>query len=137
MLDGGSTECVLIAEADSTVRMLAAEALGGIGFRVEQAGTGAEALSKVRAAQGRYDAVVVDDSLADYRGDALARELRALHQQLGLVIVSEDRAGQLRSQFSGDRCTRILTRPYSSSQLQEALQQLGIDCGTAGDEAPS
>ncbi|PZU59875.1 MAG: histidine kinase [Sphingobium sp.] len=128
MLDGGRTECVLIAEAESTVRMLAAEALGGIGFRVEEAATGAEALNKVRAAQGRYDSVVLDDGLGDYRADTLARELRALHEQLAIVIVSTDRVSDLEAQFADDRCTRILPRPYSGGQLQDALKQLGVSC---------
>ncbi|WP_343517890.1 PAS domain S-box protein [Sphingomonas sp.] len=128
MLDTARTECVLIVEAEPTVRTLAAEALGGIGFRVEEAGTGGEALNKVRAAQGRYDAIVLDDALSDYAADALARELRALHAQLALVIVSQSRAEDLAREFAGDRCTQILSRPYSSGQIQDALRQLGIDC---------
>ncbi|RHW17377.1 PAS domain S-box protein [Sphingomonas gilva] len=128
MLDNGRTECVLIVEAEPTVRTLTAEALGGIGFRVEEAGNGREALGKVRAAQGRYDAVVLDDALSDYPADSLARELRALHANLALVIVSETRVDALARQFAGDRCTHVLRRPYSSGQLRDTLRQLGIDC---------
>lgn len=128
MLDGMRTECVLIVEAEPTVRTLAVEAMTAIGFRVEEAGTGGEALSKVRAAQGRYDAVVLADGLADYPAEALTRELRALHSRLSLVIVSQTRVDALCRAFTDDRCTRILSRPYSSGQLQEALRQLGVDC---------
>lgn len=127
MLDGGRTHCVLIVEGEATVRMLAVEALSGVGLRVEEAATGAEALNKVRAAQGRYDSVVVDDGLADYRGDILARELRALHQQLAIIIVSPDRVEALQKQFRDDRCTRVLSRPYSANQLEDTLRDLGVD----------
>jgi PAS domain S-box-containing protein len=132
MLDGARTECVLIVEAEPTVRTLAVEAMGAIGFRVEEAATGGEALGKVRAAQGRYDAIVLDDGLGDYSAEALARELRALHAQLSLVIVSETRAAALSRDFADDRCTRVLSRPYSSGQLQEALRELGIACPHSG-----
>lgn len=132
MLDVARTECVLIVEPEPTVRTLAAEALGAIGFRVEEAATGGEALGKVRAAQGRYDVVVLDDALTDFAADALARELRALHAQLALVIVSQANAEALTREFGDDRCTQILARPYSSSQLQDALRQLGIDCPRSG-----
>jgi CheY-like chemotaxis protein len=132
MLDGARTECVLIVEAEPTVRTLAVEAMGAIGFRVEEAATGGEALGKVRAAQGRYDAIVLDDGLGDYSAEALARELRALHAQLSLVIISETRAAALLRDFADDRCTRILSRPYSSGQLQEALRELGIACLHSG-----
>lgn len=131
MLDNTHAECVLIAEADPTVRTLAVEAMRSIGFRVEEAGAGSEALGKVRAAQGRFGAVVLDDSLGDYSADALARELRALHARLPLVLVSQTRAQVLLREFADDRCTQVLSRPYSGGQLQDALRRLGIECPAA------
>lgn len=127
MLDGGRTDSVLIVQSEPTVRTLSAEALSALGFRIEEAGTGAEALNKVRAARGRYDAVVLDDALGDYAAEGLARELHALHADLAIVITAQDIDG-LSRQFAEDRCTAVLARPYSIQQLQDILRTLRVEC---------
>jgi CheY-like chemotaxis protein len=101
------------------------------GLRIEEAGTGSEALGKVRAAQGRYDAVVLDDDLPDYTGDSLVRELRALYSDLSIVIASSARAAELKRQFSDDRCVAVIAKPYKAGALQDTLRLLGVACPEA------
>ncbi|WP_084238429.1 response regulator [Sphingomonas asaccharolytica] len=130
MIDTG-TGNVLILEAQSTVRSLLVEAMVAGGLRIEEAGTGSEALGKVRAAQGRYDAIVVDDDLPDYTGDSLVRELRALYSDLPIVIASSTRAAQLKRQFSDDRSVAVIAKPYKVGTLQDTLRLLGVACPEA------
>src|SRR6185369_2137781 len=78
VIDSGNGT-VLLVEGDAMVRTLICESLGGDRTRVEVAATAREALGKIGAAQGRYDAVILDDDLPDRNGEALFRELRALH----------------------------------------------------------
>jgi PAS domain S-box-containing protein len=127
MIDTG-TGSVLIVEGESTVRSLLAEAMGASGLRIEEAGTGGEALGKVRAAQGRYDAVVLDDELPDYTGDGLVRELRALYSDLPIVIASSAHAAALKRQFNGDRSVAVIAKPYKAGALQDTLRSLGVAC---------
>jgi CheY-like chemotaxis protein len=115
MLDEGRV--ILVVEAEPTVRTLAAEALGTMGYRAEEAGTAAEALGKVRSALGQYDVVIFDDQLPDGTVDTFARELRALYSDLPIVITSRERATDLSHQFADDR-------PYGASQLEAALRTL-------------
>jgi signal transduction histidine kinase/CheY-like chemotaxis protein len=122
MLDEGRV--ILVVEAEPTVRTLAAEALGTMGYRAEEAGTAAEALGKVRSALGQYDVVIFDDQLPDGTVDTFARELRALYSDLPIVITSRERATDLSHQFADDRCTVVVERPYGASQLEEALRTL-------------
>ena len=132
-LDSGHTRNVLIVEADSTQRMIVAESLRTLGLRTEEAATGGEALNKVRAAQGRYDAVVLDDRLQDLSGEALASELRALHEQISLVITARAPATALTERFADDRCTLVIERPYTAAQLHDALVRLGLECERAAN----
>jgi CheY-like chemotaxis protein len=122
LLDEGRV--ILVVEAEPTVRTLATEALGTMGYRTEEAGTSAEALGKVRSAQGQYDVVIFDDQLPDGTADALARELRAFRSDLPIVITSRDHAADLSSRFADDRCTVVVERPYGVNQLEEALRTL-------------
>jgi len=127
MIDTG-TGSVLIVEGESTVRSLLVEAMAASGLRIEEAGTGGEALGKVRAAQGRYDAIVLDDELPDYTGDSLLRELRALYSDLPIVIASAARAAKLNRQFADDRCVAVIAKPYKAGPLQDTLRLLGVAC---------
>ncbi|HWK42538.1 MAG TPA: ATP-binding protein, partial [Croceibacterium sp.] len=73
---------VLLVEADPTLRKKVTEKLSSRDVHVELAATAGEALAKVRAAQGQYGAVVLDDSLTDRPADILFRKMRALYSDL-------------------------------------------------------
>ena len=128
VLDTGKSRRVLIVEADATVRLLAAEALTNASYGVEEAANAAEALGKVRAAQGRYDAVVVGTQLADRGGDVLALELRALHADLPIVLVGDGNLSEMTAKFDSDRCTFLLRKPFSGTMLVTAIKSVREGC---------
>jgi CheY-like chemotaxis protein len=119
---------VLIAEAEPTVRSLTCEALAASGVRTEVAATAAEALGKVRAAQGRYAALVLDDELPDRGGEALYRELRKRHHDLPIVISSRAHSEALAARLADDPCLAVIARPYTAGQLQDTLRALNVRC---------
>jgi CheY-like chemotaxis protein len=121
ILDAGKSRRVLLVEADATVRLLAAEALSNANYGVEEAATAAEALGKVRAAQGRYDAVIIGIHLFDRAGDVLASELRTLHADLPVILASDSDIYAVTAKFENDRCTFILHKPFSGAMLVSAL----------------
>jgi CheY-like chemotaxis protein len=131
MLDIGRTGRVLIVEPDATVRLLAIDALAGGGYAAEEAATAGEALGKVRAAQGRYDFLLIDRDLPDLTGDAVAGEVRAMHVDLPILITVGHSPEEVRRRFAEDRCTAVLQKPYSAALLQEALRATGADCAQA------
>jgi CheY-like chemotaxis protein len=127
-LDAGRTRCALTVDSDGTLWTAGSSALADLDMRVEVAGSGTEALNKVRVAKGRYDVVILDDALHDYPGSSLANELRALHSHLPLVITSRKSAPKLKKEFSRDRCVAVLGRPYSPAELEQALRELDVNC---------
>lgn len=127
VLDAGRTGRVLVIEGEPTVRSLAMELLGSAGYSVEEAATAAEGLSKVRSAQGRYDVIFIAQNLSDGTGSSLHSELRSLHADLPVLIAAE--SGDMPDlQHIEDRCTGTLAKPYTGSQLVEALARLGVSC---------
>ncbi|HEY8435323.1 MAG TPA: response regulator [Sphingomicrobium sp.] len=128
-LDAGRTRCALIVDPDPSMWTSGSSALAALDMRVEIAGSGTEALNKVRVAKGRYDVVILDDMLHDHDGASLANELRALHLHLPLVVTSRSRASELGEEFSKDPCTTVLERPYSPAELERALRYLDVNCG--------
>ena len=128
VLESGRTRRVLVVEAEPTVRAFAVETLANAGYAAEEAATGAESLMKVRAAQGRYDLVLLDGSLPDKSGESLVAELRALHADMPVLIATAERVAELTRQFAADRCVAILAKPYTGAKLKTALDALGLAC---------
>jgi CheY-like chemotaxis protein len=128
VLDAGCGRRVLIVETDATVRLLAAEALTNAKHSVEEAANAIEALNKVRASQGRYDAVFIGAQLADRAGDVLAEELRALYADLPLLLAAEGDVESVVKKFANDRCTKVLTKPFSGTMLVTALRTIVGQC---------
>lgn len=132
VLDQGRTGRILIVESEPNVRSLAAEALSKAGYSTEDAGTAAEALGKVRSAQGRYDALVANWALPDHDAGWLLRELRALHADLPMLINTASEDDVLRERFADDRCVAVMSQPLTAAKLRSELEELGISCPNRG-----
>lgn len=128
VLEQGRTGRVLLIDGEATLRMFASEALIAVNYAVDEGATGAEALARVRAARGRYDAVIVDRWLSDQSGEALATELRALHADLPVLLATGEDIDELKERFASDRCMGVIAKPYNAAKLISALQALGLRC---------
>ena len=128
VLEQGRTGRLLLVEDDPNLRMFAAEALTSEGYAVDEASGAAEALARLRAARGRYDAVVLDIRLPDSSSDSIAAEVRALHADMPILIASGEHADTLAERFASDRCVAVIAKPYNASRLTSALKQLGLSC---------
>jgi DNA-binding NtrC family response regulator len=106
------------------------ELLSSVGYSVDEAANAAEALAKIRSAQGRYDVIFIANRLGDNPGAWLSGELRKLHADLPVLIAAEDRdIDELKTSFSSDRCIGIIEKPYTGTKLFDALDTLGVRCG--------
>ena len=86
-------------------------------------------MGRARAAQGRYDAVVLDDELPDKTAEALAVEMRANFADLPILVASSQRVGLLAARFAKDRGVAVIVRLDNTSELQSALTELGVGWG--------
>ncbi|EQB30379.1 hypothetical protein M529_20160 [Sphingobium ummariense RL-3] len=117
LLDAGKCRRLLVVEADQTLRLLAAEAFAAAGYHAELAGTAGEALGVLRAAQGRFDGIVIDGELPDKDGFTLLSEIRRLFADLPAVITVS--AGDSRA-INDPRAVRI-EQPFSATMIINAL----------------
>jgi DNA-binding NarL/FixJ family response regulator len=107
---------VLVAEDEFLVSMLLEEMLDDLGCEVVGPyATLSEALEGVRAAQ--FDVAVIDLNLAGEKADPVIAELAA--RDVPLAIASGGYDAQ-----TGHRPTALLNKPYSSAQLEVAVDAL-------------
>ncbi|MGX1932896.1 response regulator transcription factor [Microbacterium resistens] len=119
--DGGDIRILLVDDEEVLTRLVGL-ALGYEGWRVEAAGTGAEALAALRAE--RPDAVVLDIMLPDTDGIALLRRMRELAPGIPvLFLTARDSVGDrvLGLTAGGDD---YLTKPFSLAELVARLRGL-------------
>jgi PAS domain S-box-containing protein len=83
----GAGESVLLVEDDPAVRMLVADVLRDLGYRVEQAGDAREALPKL-AAMDRVDLLITDVGLPGMSGRELADRAREGLPELKVLFVT-------------------------------------------------
>jgi PAS domain S-box-containing protein len=126
VIDAGRSNRVLVVDEDPSVRKFLIETLEGSGFAVHEAATASEALGLVRAAQGRYDLVLIDAERQAKGGDALARELRAMLADLPLLIAVRENDEELLARLSADRRTGVIRKPYDAQALHAAMKALGL-----------
>ncbi len=116
---------ILLVEDEALVQLLAIEYLEDAGFSVEAAGSATEAMNKLGLIPGSVDAAIVDIGLPDRKGDALVREIRAIHRALPIVIATGRGAEEIPA-ARGEPGIAIVTKPYTSKELLGALRGLGV-----------
>jgi CheY-like chemotaxis protein len=116
---------ILLVEDEPLIQMLAVEYLESNGFNVHVAGSASEAMNALGKIPGGIDAVVVDMGLPDRRGDALIKDIRALHPLMPIVIATGASAPEL-AQLEGQGRIAAVTKPYSEGNLVDALASVNI-----------
>jgi len=108
---------VLVVDDDPIAREYLAGTLGAQGHEVLVLESAGPAPELVR--EQRVDAVVVDVSLPDMSGDALARRLRddSAGAELGIVLVSSRSVGELEALAKSSSADAVVTKAEVDSQL--------------------
>jgi CheY-like chemotaxis protein len=124
---------ILVVEDDPVIRTTVAEALEDMGYGVETASDGAEALAKVR--DDGFAAIVLDLMMPVMTGweflDACGDELVA--EQVPVAVVSAAYApGAVASRPS---VSAVLSKPFDLDVLEAIVHRLTARRRTAGDAA--
>ena len=118
----GSMHRILVVEDDATIRTAVAEALEDMGYLVDTASNGAEALAKVR--DDGFDAIVLDLMMPVMTGweflDACGDDLLA--EQIPVAVVSACYApGAIASRPA---VSAVLSKPFDLDVLEAIVQRL-------------
>jgi CheY-like chemotaxis protein len=116
---------VLLVEDEALVRASTADMLVELGYEVEEAETGAEALERIEARPP--DIVVTDHLMPGLSGTELAAALRALRPGLPVLIVS----GYADLEGLPPDLPR-LTKPFRQADLADCIARLRA--GAAGTD---
>ena len=118
----------LVVDDSAAVRGLLSEHLTQLGFQVEQAGTGFEALAKVQT-MSNLAVVLLDWTMPGMDGLEVLRRLRAEGRYAAVPVVMVTTEGEL--PFVDDAfnagASEYLMKPFDAQTVLEKLLLLGVD----------
>jgi two-component system cell cycle sensor histidine kinase/response regulator CckA len=113
-------QLILLVDDDPLIRILGRELLEHLGYRVETAGDGSEALKKYR--KGRADLVVLDYYLPDQNGRQVLREFKALDARARVLMASGFFPPRRRPVLKRKGPLGLIHKPYRLTDLEHRIQ---------------
>lgn len=115
-------ETILFVDDEENVRRVAAEALGGLGYRVEFAENGAQGLDRFVRCMDQLDLVIVDVMMPVLGGVELLQELKRIRPDVKVILSSGyNELDTTRDIAQGD-LAGFLQKPYSLQLLAEKVR---------------
>jgi two-component system chemotaxis response regulator CheY len=118
----------LVVDDSSGVREMLAQHLTQLGFQVEQAANGFEALAKAQSID-QLAVMLLDWTMPGMDGLELLRRVRAdgRYDAVPLVIVAGDSELQFMAEALEAGASECLVKPFDAQTLLEKLLLLGVD----------
>ena len=120
------TETILLVEDEREVREVAREFLQISGYKVLEAKDGAEALAVAESHRNEIDLVITDMIMPGMTGLELAAHIREVLPETRLIFMS-GYADYASEKPSGDAKSVTLQKPFSRTQLTQAVRQILMD----------
>jgi two-component system, chemotaxis family, chemotaxis protein CheY len=114
---------ILVVDDTRSMRKMVATVLQGAGYRVEEAGDGAEALEKAKLRV--FDLVVTDHNMPRMDGVTLVRALRALPQydHVALIVLSTETGAELKARGREAGATGWMAKPFDPQKMLDIVRQ--------------
>ena len=122
MTNAQDAKIIMVVDADILARMAIADFLRDCGYKVIEAGSGAEVLAVLKAGH-KIEVLLIDMQLRSSEdGFALTREIRAQHP--GIVVIRTSTTAKLADK-AADLCDDgPLVKPYHPQELLHRIQKL-------------
>jgi len=115
---------ILVVDDEPGIRDVLGEILGGLGYGVDTAGSGMEALAAVK--EQTYDLIISDLAMPGMDGEKLYQVLRDEHPELArrIVFLTGDTVSVNTRQFLERTGNRWLTKPFNISDVEHAVSDM-------------
>ena len=115
---------ILLVEDELLIRLAALDMLDELGYEANGCATGAEAIDLLEA--GIFDVLITDLGLPDVPGHEIVAQVQARWPDMRIIIATGEASGHDDRIGLNNGHTHWLSKPYSSSDLEEILQPLNV-----------
>jgi len=111
---------ILVVDDSSLARRLSRKFLEEMGYEVEEAPGGAEALEQY--ALGQHDLVILDMLMTGMYGLEVLHKLKELNPSLPVIIATADIQRSTRDQVKAGGAAAMVNKPLNKDELAEILE---------------
>jgi signal transduction histidine kinase/CheY-like chemotaxis protein len=131
----------LVVDDEPSVRHVATRMLVSMGFEVETAASGPEAIDLLQERPEAFSVVLLDLTMPGSRGDETYRELSAVRPGLPIILMSGYSHQEASTLFEGEDLAGFLQKPFRLDKLRELVRgaTAAVPAAAAGrtGEAPA
>ncbi|MBI5716898.1 MAG: PAS domain-containing protein [Burkholderiales bacterium] len=117
----GHGETVLLVDDEEALVRLGEEMIAELGYEPVGFTSGRAALATFRAAPGRFDAVLSDESMPEMTGSELARAIRAIRDDIPIVLMSGFVTPALNQRARDTGVAEVLAKPLVARDIARSL----------------
>ena len=117
----GSGETILLVDDEEALVKVGEEMLAMLGYEPVGFASSTEALETFRASPQRFDAVLSDEAMPDMTGSELAKEIRKLHPDIPIVLMSGYVTPALHARAHDAGVVEVLSKPLVSRDIARSL----------------
>jgi PAS domain S-box-containing protein len=118
------TGTVLVVDDEELVRTAMGRMLAKLGFEVETAATGHDALELFREHHDRFTLVICDLSMPNMDGTEVVRRLRAIDPTVRILLASGYSDGPVDDQARSLGAIGFLAKPYSLDEVKREIDRI-------------
>jgi signal transduction histidine kinase/CheY-like chemotaxis protein len=112
---------VLLVDDEAAVLQTSRRMLARLGYQLDVARDGAEAVEAIRAAPGRFGLVILDLAMPVMDGPAAFRQIRLMEPQLPILLCSGYDPNQAARDLLAEPSVGFLAKPFLLAQLASAI----------------
>jgi DNA-binding response OmpR family regulator len=112
---------ILLVDDDPLIRGLGQELLEHLGYRVETAGDGSEALEKFQGKE-RVDLVLLDYCLPGQNGFEILKGFKILDKRARVLVASGFLSTQDMASLKKEGALGLINKPYRLTELQHRIK---------------
>ncbi len=117
----GQGETILLVDDEEALVKVGEEMLAMLGYEPVGFHSSAAALETFRASPQRFDAVLSDEAMPDMTGSELAKEIRKLHPDIPIVLMSGYVTPALHTRAQEAGVVEVLAKPLASRDIARSL----------------
>ena len=121
-----SHRSILLVDDEDSIREAVKTILTNIGFDVDSAPDGHQALELFKANNGKYDLIVTDQSMPKMSGVELTQAIRNTNPEIPIILSTGHLGVEEEQGFKDIGITAFIQKPWTADELIARIQELDV-----------
>ncbi len=117
-------ECVLVADDELFILEIMTDMLNSLGYEIETASGGKEAIQKFSAAPEKYDVVIADLTMPKITGTQLALKIKQMRDDVPIILTTGMTYDPARQQNGFKEFAAVLNKPILYEELANTIREV-------------